>query len=141
MDIAQVSKATGLPSSTLRYYEEKGLIASDGRKGLRRLYNKNVIERLAFISLSRNAGFSLKEIADMFTPEGPDIKRELLLEKAEILDKKIKELSTVRDGLRHVAACKAPNHFECPKFLRLLQIAGKKRVRLPNKLHKHLEAL
>lgn len=134
MDIAEVAKASGLPASTLRFYEEKGLIQSIGRNGLRRLFNANVIERLALISLGRNAGFSLDEIGDMFRSEGPDINRTLLLAKADELDSKIKELTAMRDGLRHAAACNAPNHFECPKFLRLLRVAGKNRVRLVNKL-------
>ncbi|WP_019865360.1 helix-turn-helix domain-containing protein [Methylovulum miyakonense] len=134
MDIAEVAKASGLPASTLRFYEEKGLIQSIGRNGLRRLFNANVIERLALISLGRNAGFSLDEIGDMFRSEGLDINRTLLLAKANELDSKIKELTAMRDGLRHAAACNAPNHFECPKFLRLLRVAGKNRVRLVNKL-------
>lgn len=134
MDIAEVIKASGLPASTLRFYEEKGLIQSIGRNGLRRLFNANVIERLALISLGRNAGFSLDEIGGIFTSERPDINRTLLLAKADELDSKIKELTAMRDGLRHAAACKAPNHFECPKFLRLLRVAGKNRVKQGNKL-------
>ncbi|MFI3118609.1 MAG: helix-turn-helix domain-containing protein [Methylococcaceae bacterium] len=134
MDIAEVAKASGLPASTLRFYEEKCLIRSNGRLGLRRLFSADVIERLALISLGRNAGFSLDEIGEMFTPEGPDINRALLLTKADELDGKIKELTAMRDGLRHAAACNAPNHFECPKFLRLLRVAGKNRGRQPNKL-------
>ena len=134
MDIAKVAKASGLPASTLRFYEEKGLIKSSGRSGLRRLFNANVIERLTLIALGRNAGFSLDEIGEMFTPEGPDINRTLLLAKADELDRKIKELTAMRDGLRHAAACDAPNHFECPKFLRLLRVVGKNRFRPPNKL-------
>lgn len=134
MDIAEVAKVSGLPASTLRYYEEKGLIKSYGRNGLRRLFSANVIERLALISLGRNAGFSLEEIYEMFTPDGPVINRELLLTKANELDKKIAELTAMRDGLNHAAVCKAPNHFECPKFLRLLMIAGKNKVRQPSKL-------
>ncbi len=132
MDIAEVAKASGLPASTLRFYEEKGLIRSHGRHGLRRLFSANVLERLALISLGRNAGFTLDEMGEMFTPEGPDINRPMLLAKAEELDAKIKEFTAMRDGLRHAAACKAPSHFECPKFLRLLQIAGKDQSR---KLH------
>jgi len=134
MDIAEVAKASGLPASTLRFYEEKGLIRSNGRLGLRRLFSADVIERLALISLGRNAGFSLDEIGEMFTPEGPDINRAVLLTKADELDGKIKELTAMRDGLRHAATCNAPNHFECPKFLRLLRVAGKNRGRQPNKL-------
>ena len=104
MDIAEVSKSSGLPASTLRFYEEKGIIQSNGRNGLRRLYSASVIERLALISLGRKVGFSLDEISAMFTPEGPDINRALLLAKADELDRKIRELTAMRNGLRHAAA-------------------------------------
>lgn len=137
MDIAEVAKASGLPASTLRFYEEKGLIKSSGRNGLRRLFNPNVLERLGLISLGRNAGFSLDEIYEMFTIEGPVINRELLLTKADELDSKIKELTSMRDGLRHAAVCQAPNHFECPKFLRLLNIAGRNQHRKPGNVKKN----
>lgn len=134
MDIAEVAKASGLPSSTLRFYEEKGLIQSNRSSGQRRQYGGNILERLALISLGRNAGFSLDEITQMFTPQGPKIDRALLTAKADELDKKISELTAMRDGLRHAAECMAPSHFECPKFLRLLNIAGKNRDRKPSKL-------
>lgn len=134
MNITEVAKISGLPASTLRFYEEKGLIQSNGRSGLRRLFSANVIERLALISLGRRAGFSLDEITEMFTPDGPDINRTLLSAKADELDRTIEELTAMRDGLRHAVVCKAPSHFECPKFLRLLRIAGKNRFRQPNKL-------
>jgi hypothetical protein len=55
------------------------------------------------------------------------------MRSAELYEK-IKELISMRDGLRHAIACKAENHFECPKFLRLLRVAGKNRLRQPNKL-------
>jgi len=140
MDIAEVAKASGLPASTLRFYEEKGLIKSYGRKGLRRLFSANIVERLALISLGRNAGFSLDEIYEMFTPNGPVINRALLLAKAGELDRQITELTSMRDGLLHAAVCQAPNHFECPKFLRLVSIAGKNRLRQPSRLkEKHLK--
>ena len=137
MDIAEVVKLSGLPASTLRFYEEKGLIISSGRNGLRRLFNPNVLERLGLISLGRNAGFSLDEIYEMFTIEEPVINRELLLAKADELDSRIKELSSMRDGLRHAAVCQAPNHFECPKFLRLLNIAGKNQHRKSGNVRKN----
>jgi len=137
VDIGEVSKTSGLPASTLRYYEEKGLISSSGRNGLRRLFNADVIEQLALISLGRNAGFSLDEIGEMFTDDGLEINRQLLLEKADELDKKIKELTSMRNGLRHAAACSAPSHLECPKFRRLLHIAGKNRSRKSSSLTKN----
>lgn len=126
IDIGEVTKRSGLPTSTLRYYEEQGLIQSIGRHGLRRQYSENVLQRLALISLGRNAGFSLQEIGEMFTPRGVNINRELLQEKSEELDEQIKRLTMMRDGLRHAAKCPAPSHLECPKFQRILRIAAKK---------------
>jgi len=134
MDISEVANASGLPASTLRYYEKKGLIRSNGRNGLRRTFEASVVERLALISLGRSAGFSLDEIAEMFTPDGPSIDRELLTAKADELDRKIKRLTTMRNGLRHAAACSAPSHMECPKFRRLLRLAGKSQSRPNHKL-------
>ncbi|HEX4939985.1 MAG TPA: helix-turn-helix domain-containing protein [Candidatus Kapabacteria bacterium] len=125
MDITEVAKRSGVPASTLRYYEEKGLIASTGRQGLRRLFAPAVLERLALIALGRAAGFSLDEIAQMFAPEGrPQIDRKLLAEKADELDRTIRKLTAMRDGLRHAAACPAPSHLECPKFRRLMGLAA-----------------
>ena len=134
MDIAEVAKASGLPASTLRFYEEKGLIQASGRNGLRRLFRPDVIERLALISLGRSAGFSLDEIAETLAPEACEINRALLSAKADQLDREITQLSAMRDGLRHAAACSALSHFECPKFLRLLRVAGKNQFRPPDKL-------
>jgi DNA-binding transcriptional MerR regulator len=134
MDITEVVKASGLPASTLRFYEQKGLIQSYGREGLRRLFSADVIERLALIALGRSADLSLAEIGAMLTPDGPAIDRTLLAAKAETLDQKIRSLTAMRDGLRHAAACKAPNHLECPKFLRLLNIVQKKQVRTTDRL-------
>lgn len=125
LDIAEVARRSGVPASALRFYEEKGLIASNGRHGLRRLFDAGVLERLALIALGRAAGFSLDEIALMFAPEGqPRIDRLMLAAKADALDRTIRKLSAMRDGLRHAAACPAPSHLECPTFRRLLQAAA-----------------
>ena len=124
MDIAEVAKRSGVPASTLRYYEEKGLIASVGRHGLRRLFDARVLERLALIALGRSAGFSLDEIARMFAPDGrPQIDRKLLASKADELDATIRKLGALRDGLRHAARCPAPSHLECPTFRKLMASA------------------
>jgi len=132
MDIAEVAKQSGVPASTLRFYEEKGLIASAGRHGLRRLFDPGVLERLALIALGRAAGFSLDEIALVFAPQGqPRIDRQALLAKAEELDQTIHELSAMRDGLRHAAACRAPSHMECPTFRRILRAAASGAIAAP----------
>jgi DNA-binding transcriptional MerR regulator len=130
MDIAELAQRSGVPASTLRYYEEKGLIKSVGRHGLRRVFGPAVLERLALISLGSEAGFSLDEIGRMFAADGrPRIDRALLAAKAEDLDVTIRRLTAMRDGLRHAAVCPAPSHLECPTFRRLLRGAAIKAKR------------
>jgi DNA-binding transcriptional MerR regulator len=127
LDIAEVAQRSGVAASTLRFYEQKGLIASVGRRGLRRLFTPGVLQQLALIALWRGAGFSLEQIASMFAPDGRlRVDRQALAAKAEELDRTIGRLSAMRDELRHAAACPAPSHMECPKFRRYLQLAEKK---------------
>jgi len=125
MDINEVAQRSGVPASTLRFYEEKRLINSVGRRGLRRVFHPGVLERLAVIALGRAAGFSLDEIARMFTADGrTQIDRQMLAGKADELDATIRKLSAMRDGLRHAAACPAPSHMQCPTFRRYLSAAA-----------------
>ena len=131
LDIAQVALETGMAASRLRYYEEKGLIVSIGRRGLKRLFEAGVLERLSLIALAQTAGFSLDEIAGMFDPAGrPSPDRAQLSAKADDLDRTVARLSALRDGLRHAAACPAPSHMECPTFRRLLKgaVEGRRRT-------------
>jgi len=126
MDISEASKLSNLPASTLRYYEEKGLLKSVGRHGLKRVFPSDVVQRLAFISLGRAAGLSLDEIKSMLLPNRIEVDRELLVSKAEELDTKIHQLEFIRDGLKKAADCKASNHLDCSGFSRLLHIANQR---------------
>ena len=77
LDIGEVAKLSGVKPSTLRYYEEKGLIQSLSRNGLRRQYGPGVLEQLSLIALGKQGGFALDDIAAMFGPGGrPEILRE-----------------------------------------------------------------
>ena len=124
LDIGEVISRTGLPASTLRYYEDRGLITSAERRAGRRQYDGAVIERLALVTLGQAAGFSLDEIAEMFDADGtPHIDRDLLRAKAAEIDATIRRLTTMRDSLLHAADCAAPSHLECPSFRGLLDAA------------------
>ncbi|MBK8016188.1 MAG: helix-turn-helix domain-containing protein [Betaproteobacteria bacterium] len=130
LDISEVAKRSGIAASALRYYEERGLIRSVGRRGLRRVFPASVLDTLALVSLGRSAGFTLDEIARMFAPgQRVRIDRRLLTDKVDELDRTIRKLVAMRDGLRHAAECRAPSHMECPKFKRLLSIAARDTVR------------
>ncbi|MGD9767658.1 MAG: helix-turn-helix domain-containing protein [Pseudolabrys sp.] len=132
LDIAEVARHSGVPASTLRFYEERRLIRSAGRRGLRRLFEPSVLQQLSLIALARAGGFSLDDIAAMFAPDGrPKIDRKQMLKKADQLDTAIRRLKAMQNGLRHVAACPAPNHLDCPQFRRMLRLAGAGRLSPP----------
>ncbi|MDO9151541.1 MAG: helix-turn-helix domain-containing protein [Methylotenera sp.] len=124
MNISEVVKKTGIPASTLRYYEEKGLIKSLGRSGLQRRFSDTIIDQLALISLAQSADFSLDEISTMFSLDGQNlINRDMLLEKADQIDEAIKRLTIMSNSLKHAAVCKAHSHLECASFKRLMKAA------------------
>lgn len=130
MDISEVARRSGMPASALRYYEEKGLIKSVGRDGLRRRFGPNVLDQLALVALGQAAGFSLDEIRRMFSPDGKaKIDRGMLTSKADDLDATIKRLKAMSEGLRHAAVCKAPSHAECPSFQKLLKAAAARKTK------------
>jgi len=62
LTIRQVARETGLRTSTLRYYEEIGLLPIAARRSGQRVYNSDILQRLAVIHTAQQAGFSLTEI-------------------------------------------------------------------------------
>ena len=124
VDIGALSKTSGVPTSTLRYYEEVGLIQPLSRKGLRRQYSEDTQVQLALISLGKAAGFSLEEINGMFDKNrNPDLPRSTLSQRADELDRQVRRMTTLSSLLRHVAECPAPSHMACPRFRKLLRVA------------------
>ena len=124
LDIGEVARRSGLAASTLRYYEEKGLIRSVGRQAQKRVFDSQVLEVLAVIALGRAAGFSLDEIGTMVhAGTRPRIDRATLSAKADQVEQSIRQLKAVRDGLRHAADCPEKHHLDCPVFRRLMRAA------------------
>jgi len=122
MDIADVAKRTGVPASTLRYYEKKGLLKSLAGHGQRRQFAPDVADRLALIALGQAAGFSLDEVGAMLVDLQVD--RQMLIAKADELDARIRRLQAMSKGLRHAAQCPEEDHLACPKFQRLMKLSA-----------------
>ena len=66
MNIGQVAKRVGLPTSTIRYYESIGILPEPNRKNRRRVYDESIIDRLQTIQVAKRAGFTLDEISELF---------------------------------------------------------------------------
>ena len=132
IDIAELARRSGVRASALRYYEEKGLIVSLGRRGLKRLFAPSTVERLSLIALGRASGFSLDEMAAMLS-DGPTIDKADLRAKAAELDRRIDDLTRLRDGLLHAVACTAPSLMDCPRFRGIARLAGRQATAQPTR--------
>ena len=114
-----------MAASALRYYDRKGLIHPLESEGARRKFAPEVLDQLALIALGQAAGFTLDEIRVMLTPGGePKIDRTMLSAKADELERMVKRLKAMIEGLRHAAACPVPSHAACPSFQQLLKAAA-----------------
>lgn len=65
MRISQLAKASGVPTSTLRFYESTGLLPADRTPAGYRTYGPGAVERLRFIGTAKHLGLPLHEIADL----------------------------------------------------------------------------
>ncbi|MER5643040.1 MerR family transcriptional regulator [Streptosporangium sp. NPDC002524] len=130
LDIAEVAERSGLAPSALRFYENRGLIASSGRNGLRRVYRPDVLERLALIACARGAGFTIAEIARLLraTPGDTEL-RARMADKARELEEDIARLTRMRNGLHHASTCTHEPLVACPDFKRSFESP---RVSRPN---------
>jgi DNA-binding transcriptional MerR regulator len=116
LDIGEVRIRSGLPVSTLHFYERNGLIASSGRSGLRRQYEPEVLERLAVIVLCRQVGFRLDEIAALLATGGQAPWKELARSKLEEIGVQIRSLDRMQEGLVHALDCPSDNVLRCEHF-------------------------
>ncbi|MFE2499478.1 MerR family transcriptional regulator [Streptomyces scopuliridis] len=65
MRISQLAERSGVPATTLRYYESAGLLPADRTPSGYRLYGKDAVERLAFIGAAKHLGLALEEIGGL----------------------------------------------------------------------------
>lgn len=118
MSIGEVSHESGIPASTLRYYESEGLLPKVGRRGGKRIYSGSIFVQLSIIELAKAAGFSLTEIKkllrgiDRTAAPGPHWRRLAETKLAEI-DSQISRLRTMKKILHAVMACECPSVTDC----------------------------
>jgi DNA-binding transcriptional MerR regulator len=106
LKIGEVSKRSGVGVEALRFYEKSGLLDRPSRtySGYR-VYDEDVLERLAFIKQAQALGFSLDEIRriidDARKGESPcDEVREIVRRRMEELDERLRELQKYRRELK-----------------------------------------
>ncbi|MEV4442993.1 MerR family transcriptional regulator [Streptomyces sp. NPDC049577] len=113
--ISQLAARTGVPASTLRFYEKAGLLPADRSSGGYRIFGEDAVERLAFIGAAKHLGLPLEEIAQLLrvweTGACADVRAELrprVAARAEEAEQRIAELeafaASLRSALDHLDA-------------------------------------
>jgi MerR family redox-sensitive transcriptional activator SoxR len=111
LTIGEVARRSGLASSALRYYEDRGLIASERAGSGHRRYPRPVLRRIAFIVFAQRIGLSLEEIGDELAKLPPDrapTRRDwsrLSQTWTSRIDERIAELERLRSGLTECIGC------------------------------------
>jgi len=120
MNIGAASEKSGLPAKTIRYYEDIGLLHADRASNGYRDYSTADVHRMRFIQRSRSLGFSVEECRQLLSlyndkeRESADVKA-LATSKLVEIDRKLAELTELRDTLRHlVKTCHGDSRPDCP---------------------------
>jgi MerR family mercuric resistance operon transcriptional regulator len=115
MTIGQVAQKAGIGIETIRFYERKGLIEEPPRKESGyRLYQEDVIDRLAFIQQAKSLGFTLAEIQELLSLKiRPEVTsgeiRKIAEAKLADIEDKIKMLKRMQRALKKLVA-QCPGH-------------------------------
>jgi MerR family redox-sensitive transcriptional activator SoxR len=111
LTIGEVAQRSGVAASALRYYEDRGLIASERTGAAHRRYPRAVIRRVAFIVFAQRVGLTLEEIGEELAklptdrvPARRDWARLSGTWQARI-DERIEELQRLREGLTECIGC------------------------------------
>jgi len=111
LTIGEISRRSGVASSALRYYEERGLITSERAGSGHRRFARSVLRRIAFIVFAQRIGLTLEEIGEELsklptnrTPNRQDWSQ-LTGKWLQRIDERIAEMHRLRDGLTTCIGC------------------------------------
>lgn len=121
MNIGEAARASGVTAKMIRYYESVGLIAARERtQAGYRVYGSQEIHSLRFIRQARRLGFLVEDIRKLLalwndrSRASAEVKS-IALEHVEELDRRIAELTGMRDTLAHLADhCHGDDRPDCP---------------------------
>jgi MerR family redox-sensitive transcriptional activator SoxR len=121
LSIGEVARLAGRSASSIRYYEQIGLLPAPERVAGRRVYRPDIVRTLAVIETGQRAGLTLEEIKALLAASPDDA---AAIERLrEVAERKLPEITAliersllVRDWLECAARCECPSLDQCPLF-------------------------
>jgi MerR family transcriptional regulator, redox-sensitive transcriptional activator SoxR len=119
LTIGQVAAMAGVRTSSIRYYESRGVLPEPTRVSGQRRYNEDVLRRLAVIDVAQRAGFSLAEIRELLdSSEGPAFERVRSLAERKLpeVEALIERAEAVKRWLEVATDCECSSLDVCALF-------------------------
>jgi MerR family redox-sensitive transcriptional activator SoxR len=115
LTIGEVAREAGVAATTLRYYEQIGLVPPAARVGGQRRYDESVLARLEVIRLCKSAGFALEEIQLLFADDAPGRPASRALAEAKLaeIDTRMESLARAREVIQWGMRCTCPSIDAC----------------------------
>ena len=104
--IGELSRRAGVATSTVRYYERRGLLRPDGRQSGQRRYRAETMRLLVFIGMLQDAGLSLDDIDGIVNASSIDEWKNIAQRRLGTLDDELARLESARDYLQGALLCR-----------------------------------
>ena len=113
--IGELARRADVPTSTVRYYERRGLLAPDARRSGQRRYSDSSLRRLVFIGLLQDAGLSLDDVGGVLSASSVDEWKQIGRRRLTALDEELAALQHARAYLAAALHCRHAHPLtECP---------------------------
>ncbi len=121
MTIGELSVGSGIPASTIRYWERVGVLPEPIRASGQRRYSPDSLHQLSVLRLAQECGFRLDEMRHLlhgFSPGVPASRRwkQMAVRKQHEIDEKISRLKTMRKLVDSVAGCQCADLTQCGRI-------------------------
>ncbi|MCR6489557.1 MerR family transcriptional regulator [Amycolatopsis sp. OK19-0408] len=138
LSIGELAGRTGVPATTLRYYDELGLVRPEAREGGRRRYAASAVRDVGVVVFLREIGFSLTEIGRFVAGE-LDGRHELIDRKLAELAERQHRIEVARQALEHGRRCPAEEPLKCDRFWTVIEgrIQGLSLEESHERAHRH----
>ena len=117
MQIGELAKHVGIQSSAIRYYESIGLLMPQRRVSGKRIFGEDALERLTVIAFAKQAGFTLREIRELFSGFHASRWKPLAQRKIVELDETVARIASMRSFLMKAIRCGCVDVEACGRAL------------------------
>ena len=118
LTIGQLATTTGVPTSTIRFWERRGLLAPQARQAGQRRYSEDAVHQVGLLLLCQDAGFTLAEIQRTIERRAtdPSTWRQLVEDKMVDVRSSLAKLQKAHALLSHALECHHDDILTCPDF-------------------------